>query len=165
MMIVGPSNPSKGSNLPNSFSFFWDLQCTFQCQGCSGVLCSSRNFSSPCKRSEQNKQSINLYFHRGASHKISLNIPCVMRSGLRTNSSETMKPPDTKSSLYVWFLTSSRLSTPAKLTEGNFFKDTRAGICRVTFVNHTGFVECKSNQHLLKCKINPVHSRSRDQMA
>lgn len=52
-----------------------------------------------------------------------------MRSGLRTNSSDTMKPPDTNSSLYVWFLTSSSVSTPAKLTEGSFFNDTSAGIC------------------------------------
>lgn len=63
-----------------------------------------------------------------------------MRSGFRTNSSDTMKPPDTNSSLYVWFFTSSRESTPAKLTEGSFFRDTRAGICSETshvhFQNH-----------------------------
>lgn len=44
------------TDLPISFSFFWDFQCTFHCQGCSGVLCSSKNLSSPCKRSGQNKQ-------------------------------------------------------------------------------------------------------------
>lgn len=56
------------------------------------------------------------------------NAPSVIRSELRINSSDTMRPPDTNSSLYVRFFTSSRLSTPAKLTDGNFFKDTSAGI-------------------------------------
>lgn len=56
------------------------------------------------------------------------NSPSVIRSELRINSSDTMRPPDTNSSLYVRFFTSSRLSTPAKLTDGNFFKDTSAGI-------------------------------------
>lgn len=54
------------SDLPSSLSFFWDLQCTFHCQGCSGVLCSSKNFSSPCKRSghdKQHKRCINRYFY------------------------------------------------------------------------------------------------------
>lgn len=54
-------------------------------------------------------------------------LPIVITSGFRMDSSDTIKPPDTNNSLYVWFLTSSRLSTPAKLTQGSFFKVTKPG--------------------------------------
>lgn len=58
--------------------------------------------------------------------------PVVSDSGFRTDSSDTTKPPDTNSSLYVWFFTSSRLSTPAKLTHESLFKVTKPGICLKT---------------------------------